>query len=321
MLYPAAMARIEEPNEESIVAAAAIWRRGGLVAFPTETVYGLGADATSDAAVAAIFAAKQRPSFNPLIAHVLDARAAQAQVEWNDRAEQLAKAFWPGALSLVLKRRADCKLSLLASAGLDTAAIRVPAHPVAQALLRAVQLPIAAPSANKSGAISPTTAQHVAQSLGDMVELIIDGGPCLVGLESTVVDLSGNTAKLLRPGGIARERIEALIGKLAAPSGDVLHSPGMMESHYAPSLPLRLNATSASNIEGLLAFGANVPSGAALTYNLSASSNLTEAAANLFAMLRALDRKDLDAIAVMPIPMEGLGEAINDRLKRAAAPR
>jgi L-threonylcarbamoyladenylate synthase len=210
---------------------------------------------------------------------------------------------------------------LLASAGLDTAAIRVPAHPVAQTLLREVQLPIAAPSANRSGSISPTTAQHVAQSLGDKVELIIDGGPCLVGLESTVVDLSGETAKLLRPGGIARERIEKLIGRLQAPSGGALHAPGMMESHYAPSLPLRLNASSASNIEGLLAFGPEPAKGAALTYNLSASANLTEAAANLFAMLRALDRPGLDAIAVMPIPNEGLGEAINDRLKRAAAPR
>jgi L-threonylcarbamoyladenylate synthase len=313
--------RIVEPSTESILEAAAIWRRGGLVAFPTETVYGLGADATSDAAVAAIFAAKQRPSFNPLIAHVLDAAAAQVQVEWNDRAQELAQAFWPGALTLVLKRRADCRLSLLTSAGLDTAAIRVPAHPVAQALLRAVQLPIAAPSANRSGAISPTTAQHVVQSLGDSVELIIDGGPCLVGLESTVVDLSGDMAKLLRPGGIARERIEALIGTLEAPSAGALHSPGMMESHYAPALPLRLNADGASSIEGLLAFGPNVPKGAALTYNLSESGNLTEAAANLFAMLRALDRKDLDGIAVMPIPNDGLGEAINDRLKRAAAPR
>ncbi|MEO8558610.1 MAG: L-threonylcarbamoyladenylate synthase [Rhodospirillales bacterium] len=313
--------RIIEPSADTIVEAAAIWRRGGLVAFPTETVYGLGADATSDQAVAGIFAAKQRPSFNPLIAHVLNAPAAQRHVEWNDRAETLAKAFWPGALTLVLKRRADCTLSLLASAGLDTAAIRVPAHPMAQALLRAIDRPIAAPSANRSGAISPTTAQHVAQSLGDQVEMIVDGGPCLVGLESTVVDLSSDTAKLLRPGGIARDRIEALIGKLAAPSGETLHSPGMMESHYAPSLPLRLNATDVSNIEGLLAFGPHVPSGAALTYNLSAVGNLTEAAANLFAMLRALDRPGLQRIAVMPIPKDGLGEAINDRLKRAAAPR
>jgi L-threonylcarbamoyladenylate synthase len=312
---------IAEPTQESVLRAAAIWRRGGLVAFPTETVYGLGADATSDKAVAAIFAAKQRPSFNPLIAHVLDAKAAQALVQWNERAEKLAQAFWPGALTLVLKRRADCKLSLLMSAGLDTAAIRVPAHPVAQGLLRAVGLPIAAPSANRSGAISPTTAQHVAQSLGDKVELIIDGGPCLVGLESTVVDLSGDTARLLRPGGIARERIEALIGPLAAADAGALHSPGMMESHYAPSLPLRLNASGASNIEGLLAFGPKAPSGAGLTYNLSPSGDLTEAAANLFAMLRALDRPGLERIAVMPIPNEGLGEAINDRLKRAAAPR
>ncbi len=313
--------KIAEPSPETILQAAAIWRRGGLVAFPTETVYGLGADATSDQAVAGIFTAKARPSFNPLISHVLDARAAQALVQWSDRAEALARAFWPGALTMVLKRRADCPLSLLTSAGLDTAAIRVPAHPIAQALLRAVELPIAAPSANRSGSISPTQAQHVAQSLGDKVELIVDGGPCLVGLESTVVDLSGAQARLLRPGGIARARLEALIGPLAAATGKALHSPGMMASHYAPSLPVRLDAREVGKLEGLLAFGPTPLPGAALTYNLSPSGNPTEAAANLFAMLRALDRPGIERIAVMPIPMDGLGEAINDRLKRAAAPR
>jgi L-threonylcarbamoyladenylate synthase len=309
----------------NIARAAALIREGALVAFPTETVYGLGGDATSDHAVARIFEAKGRPQFNPLIAHVPDAVAARAQVAWNDTAGRLAQHFWPGPLTLVLPRRTDCAVSLLCSAGLETLAVRAPAHPVAQALLRAVGRPVAAPSANRSGAVSPTQADHVVHSLGADVALILDGGPCAVGLESTVVDLTAGRPVLLRPGGATREAIEAAIGPLAtAPAvgrPGALHAPGQLESHYAPSLPVRLDALSAGPDEGLLAFGPDVPQGAALTLNLSPGGDLAEAAANLFAMLRALDQPGLRGIAVMPVPHHGLGLAINDRLRRAAAPR
>ncbi len=309
----------------NIARAAALIREGALVAFPTETVYGLGGDATSDRAVARIFEAKGRPQFNPLIAHVPDAATARAQVQWNGTAERLAQHFWPGPLTLVLPRRTDSAVSLLCSAGLETVAVRAPAHPVAQALLRAVGRPVAAPSANRSGAVSPTQAQHVAHSLGAGVALVLDGGACTVGLESTVVDLTASQAVLLRPGGAIREAIEAVIGPLAtAPAigrPGALHAPGQLESHYAPSLPVRLDAVAAGPDEALLAFGPDVPQGAALTLNLSAAGDLAEAAANLFAMLRALDRPGLRGIAVMPVPHHGLGLAINDRLRRAAAPR
>lgn len=310
------------PTAATIAEAARLLQAGRLVAFPTETVYGLGANATDDRAVAGIFAAKNRPSFNPLIVHVPDAEAACRHVTWSDTAARLAARFWPGALTLVLPRRADCALSLLVSAGLDTAAIRCPAHPLAQALLRAADLPVAAPSANRSGAVSPTRPEHVLQSLGTAVELVIDGGPCLIGLESTVLDLSGAEPTLLRPGGVTREAIEAEIGPVRLPGANhAIASPGMLSSHYAPALPVRLDARGAAPTEGLLAFGPDVPPGAALTLNLSPTGDLAEAAANLFAMLRALDRPGIERIAVMPVPGHGLGAAINDRLRRAAAPR
>ena len=300
--------------------AAALIRAGRLVAFPTETVYGLGADATNDRAVAAIFAAKGRPAFNPLIAHVLDADEARRFVVWNDIAERLAATLWPGPLTLVLPRIAGCRLSLLASAGLDTAAIRAPSHPIARELIAAAGVPIAAPSANRSGAISPTRPEHVVESLGDAVDLVIDGGPCEVGLESTVLDLTTPRPTLLRHGGTTREAIEALIGAIdqgaAIGVAGTLHSPGQLESHYAPRAAVRLNATKAEPGEALLGFG-DVPG----TMNLSPSGDLVEAAANLFAMLRALDAPGTARIAVAPIPQIGLGVAINDRLRRAAAPR
>ena len=316
--------RLAEPTAESVAEAARLLRGGQLVAFPTETVYGLGGDATNERAVAAIFEAKGRPQFNPLISHVLDAAEAQQFVRWNDIAQKLAARFWPGPLTLVLPRSAGSPISLLATAGLDTVAIRAPSHPVAQALIRAAGRPIAAPSANRSGAISPTRAEHVAESLGARVPLILDGGPCLVGVESTVLDLTAATPTLLRPGGAMREAIEAVIGPIAVshalPSGDSARkSPGQLESHYAPARPMRLEATSVSADEGLLAFGPRVPQGATLTYNLSPASDLGEAAANLFAMMRLLDRPGIGRIAVMPIPETGLGLAINDRLRRAAA--
>ena len=316
--------RVAEPTAQSVAEAARLLRAGQLVAFPTETVYGLGGDATNERAVAAIFAAKGRPQFNPLISHVLDAEAAQQFVRWNDTADRLAARFWPGPLTLVLPRSEGSPIALLATAGLDTVAIRAPAHPVAQALIRATGRPIAGPSANRSGAVSPTRAEHVAESLGDRVPLILDGGPCLVGVESTVLDLSAATPTLLRPGGVPREAIEAVIGPIsvshALPSGDSPHkSPGQLASHYAPARPVRLGATSAGPDEGLLAFGPSVPPGAMLTYNLSPSGDLAEAAANLFAQMRALDRPGIGRIAVMAIPETGLGLAINDRLRRAAA--
>lgn len=300
--------------------AAQLIRAGRLVAFPTETVYGLGADATNDRAVAAIFAAKGRPAFNPLIAHVLDAAEARRHVVWNDTAERLAASFWPGPLTLVLPRIEGCRLSLLASAGLDTAAVRAPSHPIARDLIAASGVPIAAPSANRSGAISPTRPEHVVESLGDAVDLVIDGGPCDVGLESTVLDLTTSKPTLLRPGGVTREAIEKVIGAIAAgPAIGVagkLHSPGQLESHYAPRAAVRLNATTAEPDETLLGFGQ--VTGA---LNLSPRSDLVEAAANLFTMLRQLDASGASAIAVATIPEEGLGIAINDRLRRAAAPR
>lgn len=316
--------RIVEPTAQSVAEAAALLRAGKLVAFPTETVYGLGGDATNDRAVAAIFEAKGRPQFNPLISHVLDATAAQVLVQWNETAEKLAARFWPGPLTLVLPRAKGSPISLLATAGLDTVAIRAPSHSVAQALIRAADRPIAAPSANRSGAVSPTRAEHVAESLGERVQMILDGGPCLVGVESTVLDLSAARPTLLRPGGATREGIEAVIGPIALsdaiPTGDAaLKSPGQLASHYAPSRPVRLDATSVSADEGLLAFGPGAPQGAMLTCNLSPSGDLGEAAANLFAMLRSLDRPGIGRIAVMPIPQTGLGLAINDRLRRAAA--
>ena len=313
---------IEKASAESIAEAAALLQSGELVAFPTETVYGLGADATSDDAVARIFSAKNRPTFNPLIVHVADAHAAARIVTFTDSARRLADAFWPGPLSLVLTRKDTSPVSLLASAGLDTVAVRVPDQATAQAILAASGIPIAAPSANASGKISPTQAAHVADSLGDAVSLIVDDGPCPVGLESTVVDCTGEMPVLLRPGGITAEQIESVIGPLviAADNNDAPSSPGMLESHYAPEAPLRLSASSIQNGEALLSFGNHGHAGFTTEQNLSTAGDLQEAAANLFAMMRILDIS-ADTIAVMPIPDHGLGRAINDRLRRAAAPR
>ena len=305
---------------DNIARAAEILRRGGLVAFPTETVYGLGGDATDDRAVAAIFEAKGRPKFNPLIVHVPDDAAAFALGVANDTAHKLAAAFWPGPLTLVMQRMPGCPVSLLASAGLDSLALRVPRHPVAQAVLHAAGRPLAAPSANRSGKVSPTTAQHVAESLGNRVELILDGGACPVGIESSVVDVTGPAPVLLRHGGVTQEAIEAIVGRLApAARSSAPRSPGQLEIHYAPTLPLRLDALEVQPDEALLAFGPDVPSGARTVLNLSPSGELVEAAANLFAMLRRLDGSGCRAIAATPIPDTGLGRAINDRLRRAAA--
>jgi L-threonylcarbamoyladenylate synthase len=318
--------RIISAAPEAIERAARLLRSGALVAFPTETVYGLGADATNDGAVAAIFAGKGRPRFNPLIVHVSGLPEAKALAEFDKRARRLAAHLWPGPLSLVLRRRGDSGLSLLASAGLDTVAIRAPAHPVAQALLRAADKPIAAPSANRSGRVSPTEAAHVMAELGDAVALILDGGRTTIGLESTVLDLTGEAPLLLRPGGVVLEELEDLLGPIAtistaAAKPHAPRSPGMLASHYAPSLPLRLGATEARPGEALLAFGPAAPPGFVETLWLSRSGDLTEAAANLFAMLRQLDQPTFTGIAVMPIPEHGLGRAINDRLTRAATPR
>jgi len=323
-------------NRETIARAARLIRDGKLVAFPTETVYGLGADATNGEAVAAIFAAKGRPRFNPLIVHFSDTESAAHAARFDDRARRLAKRFWPGALTLVLPRSADCPVSLLACAGLDTIAVRMPNHEVARALLTECKRPLAAPSANVSGTVSPTTAAHVEAGLGPNIALILDGGPCRIGVESTVLDLSEEMPRLLRPGGVTRTEIESVIGKLLAEtgteSGDARaggaaenqkpRSPGLAGRHYAPSVPLRLYATGAPfrADEALLAFGANPPPGYKATLNLSVAGDLAEAAANLFSMLRKLDGGGFGGIAVMPIPGYGLGEAINDRLRRAADP-
>ena len=315
------MADISPAGAVAIARAAALLRAGRLVAFPTETVYGLGGDATNDHAVAAIFAAKARPRFNPLIVHVRDLAGAERLAVFNSPARRAAARFWPGPLTLVLPRQADGGLSLLASAGLDTVAIRVPDHPVAQALLRETDRPIAAPSANRSGRVSPTQGAHVAEDLGDDVELILDDGPTPVGLESTVLDVSGEFPALLRPGPVTFEALTDLLGPIALPGSGLPRSPGMLPSHYAPRLPVRVAATEASPGEALLAFGPDAPSGFAEVLWLSRSGDLAEAAANLFAMLRRLDRPSFTGIAVMPIPEHSLGRAINDRLRRAAAPR
>ena len=307
------------PTPGNLAEAARILRRGGLAAFPTETVYGLGADATNGDAVAAIFEAKGRPRFNPLIVHVPDTAAAQRLAQFDDRAQALADAFWPGPLTLVLPRGPDCAASHLVSAGLDTIAVRAPRHPLAQDLLRAAGTPLAAPSANASGRASPTTAPHVAESLGGRAGIILDGGPCLIGIESTVVGLYADEALLLRPGGVTRTELEAVTGPLkVAAETAAPRSPGLLQHHYAPGRPLRLGADGAEPGEALLAFGPGAPDGT-FVRNLSPTGNLREAAANFFAMLHELDRPEFSAIAVMPIPGEGLGAAINDRLRRAAA--
>jgi L-threonylcarbamoyladenylate synthase len=315
-----------------VAEAARLLRAGDLVAFATETVYGLGADARNGAAVAGVFAAKGRPQFNPLICHFPSAEAAFAEVAPDPRAVELARLFWPGPLTLVLPRRPACRVELLAGAGLDTLAVRVPAHPVALDLLRAVDRPVAAPSANRSGGVSPTTAAHVMEGLAGRIAAVLEGGPCEVGVESTVLDLAAGGAALLRPGGVPVEAIGAAIGPVgrplklsAAASTRSLRSPGMMLSHYAPALPVRLEAAEAGPAEALLAFGPAPLPGAGAMWNLSPSGDLREAAARLFAGLRWLDaegaRLGLSGIAAMRVPEAGLGAAINDRLARAAAPR
>jgi len=317
---PTRATRIVAADASSIAEAARLLRDGRLVAFPTETVYGLGANALDERAVSAIFEAKERPRFNPLIVHVHDRAEADELVQFNPLAAELAQAFWPGALTLVLKRREPTPLAFLVSAGLDTAALRAPAHPVARALIDAAGVPIAAPSANRAGAVSPTNAADVAAELNGRVDLILDAGPCPIGLESTIIGFAGQSPVLLRLGAISREKIENIAGPLAE-AGPAVQAPGMMASHYAPRAQLRLDADEVNPHEALLAFGARVPETAGLVRNLSAAGDLAEAAANFFAMLRQLDKTGVDAIAVMPIPNRGLGEAINDRLQRAAAPR
>ena len=321
MIPKQAETRILKAGDRAIAEAAGLLREGKLVAFPTETVYGLGANALDDYAVAAIFAAKERPRFNPLIVHVRGREDAEQLVQFNPTASALADAFWPGGLTLVLPRREPCPLGLLVSAGLPTAAVRAPAHRVARALLEAAGVPIAAPSANRAGHVSPTTAKHVADELGGRVAMILDGGPCPVGIESTVIGFEEGYPVLLRPGAVAREAIEKIAGPLRQPRSEAIQAPGMMASHYAPRARLRLHAVDVEPGEALLAFGLKVPKGARMVCNLSESGDLKEAAANLFAMLRRLDESGAAAIAVMPIPTIGLGEAINDRLARAAAPR
>ncbi|RED52232.1 L-threonylcarbamoyladenylate synthase [Aestuariispira insulae] len=311
------MSMITPMDDKGIAAAAKALRAGELVAFPTETVYGLGADATNDHAVAGIYEAKGRPSFNPLIVHLPSAREVARYAEMTEIGHKLADRFWPGALTLVLPRLKKDRLSKLVSAGLDTVAVRVPAHGGARDLLRVADRPIAAPSANASGRLSPTEAAHVAASLGEKVTMILDGGPCKVGVESTIIDASGDRPTLLRPGGIAVEAIEDCLGVtlLRAASDDhAPKSPGMLSSHYAPGLPVRLNVTEPNAGEAWLGLG-DCPSA---TLNLSPSGDLREAAANLFIMLHQLDNPRFSAIAIAPIPETGLGLAINDRIRRAS---
>ncbi|WP_445220460.1 L-threonylcarbamoyladenylate synthase [Bradyrhizobium sp. Pa8] len=317
-------------GEAGAEAAARILAAGGLVAFPTETVYGLGADAANATAIAHLYAAKGRPAFNPLIAHVADLSAARRIGRFDARALRLAEAFWPGPLTLVVPKTDDCPVAELATAGLDTVAIRIPAHPVAEAILRAFGGAVVAPSANISGHVSPTLAAHVESDLAGRIDLIVDGGPVAVGVESTIVGCF-DAPMLLRPGGLSRERIEAVLGvPLARPPVEAESddsqplAPGMLASHYAPRASVRLNARDVAAGEALLAFGPDRLPGleaAAAVMNLSPAADLDEAATNLFGYLRALDAKSPRAIAVMAVPEEGLGEAINDRLRRAAVAR
>lgn len=327
------MSLIVQATLEAIAQAAERLRAGALVALPTETVYGLGADATNDRAVAAIFEAKGRPTFNPVIVHVANRAQAEEIVEFDIRARLLAELFWPGPLTMILPRKPGSAVSLLCSAGLPTIAVRCPSHPVARQLITALGRPIAAPSANASGLLSPTTPQHVAQSLGEKAGMILAGGKAAVGLESTVIDLSGDVAVLLRPGGVTLDELEMHLGEVRVETeavDDKPKSPGQLLKHYAPRTPLRLHAVDVAEGEALLAFGSlkfmgmqgggfakqKLPDGWLL--NLSETGDLNEAAANVFAMLHTLDGCGAKTIAVMNIPDTGLGLAINDRLKRAA---
>ena len=328
IVSPGRKPELVPPTDANIARAAVLLRAGGLVAFPTETVYGLGADATDARAVAAIFEAKGRPRFNPLIVHVPSRAAAERLLHLPEAGGRLAAAFWPGPLTLVAPMRADAGIADLATAGLPTLAVRVPAHPLALALLGAVGRPLAAPTANPSGRISPTTTDHVLDGLGGRIAAVLDGGPCEVGLESTIIGLAGGDPALLRPGGLPAEAAEAALGqRLAAPPGGI-SAPGQLASHYAPQARLRLDAATRLPGELWLGFGrceggARDGSGGDTTMNLSSTGDLHEAAANLFAHLRMLDARAGPgaAIAVAPIPRHGLGRAINDRLARAAAPR
>ena len=317
-------------SEAATAAAARALAEGGLVGFPTETVYGLGADASNPLAVARLYQAKGRPAFNPLIAHVGDLQAARKIARFDAQAERLAEAFWPGPLTLVLPKAENCPVADLATAGLDTVAIRVPAHPVARDILRAFGGPVVAPSANLSGHVSPTSAAHVQSDLAGRIDLIVDGGPVEVGVESTIVGCF-ETPMLLRPGGLPREAIERVLGRALAGiplemAGETAAplAPGMLASHYAPRTPVRLEAISVAPGEALLAFGPRAVAGseaATAVLNLSERGDLAEAAANLFGYLRSLDARQALGIAVMPVPDHGLGEAINDRLRRAAIRR
>ncbi len=314
----------------AVAEAARILAEGGLVAFPTETVYGLGADATNATAIARLYQAKGRPAFNPLIAHVGDIEAAKKIARFDAQATALAAAFWPGPLTLVLPKTKDCPVADLATAGLETIAIRIPAHPVAREILRVFGHPVVAPSANLSGHVSPTTAAHVQSDLAGRIDLIVDGGPVEVGVESTIVGCF-EQPMLLRPGGLPRGDIERVLGRaLAQPPADSDSeasqplAPGMLASHYAPRTRVRLDANRVEAGEALLAFGPDAIAGvdaATAVMNLSERGDLDEAAANLFGYLRALDARGARAIAVMPVPHHGLGEAINDRLRRAAVER
>jgi L-threonylcarbamoyladenylate synthase len=306
--------------EEVLQRAAECIQAGQLVAFPTETVYGLGADATNADAIAAIYAAKDRPSFNPLIIHVASLEAAEQLVVFDDRARILTATCWPGALTLVLPRREDCAVSLLAAAGLETLAIRVPAHALAQRFLEKAGVPIAAPSANRSGTVSSTTADHVRASLGGAVNMVLDDGPCQIGLESTIIDLAGDAPTLLRAGGVTIELLERQIGEIKTATDDdtAPKAPGMLSRHYATAIPLRMDALELREGEALLAFGGRTLGPAPAICNLSRGGDVKEAATNLFDMMRQLDKPEFTGIAVMEIPETGLGRAINDRLRRAS---
>jgi L-threonylcarbamoyladenylate synthase len=308
-----------------VEAASALLARGELVALPTETVYGLAADATNAIAVAGVFAAKGRPAHNPLIIHVADLAQAETLARFDDVSRSLATAFWPGPLTLVLDIAPDCPIAELARPGGQTLAVRVPAHPLFQAVLKHLGRPLAAPSANPSGGLSPTNADHVQAGLEGRIAAVLDGGPCPVGLESTVVRVTDGIAHILRPGGLTRDRIAAVAGPIGSAKIDVdthhLSAPGQLLSHYAPRAKVRLNVNSMKPGEALLAFGPDVPQKLGPVLNLSPKAELTEAASRLFDYLKQLDETGVAVIAVMPIPDQGLGEAINDRLKRAAADR
>jgi L-threonylcarbamoyladenylate synthase len=311
---------------DAIAKGGALLRAGGLVAMPTETVYGLAADATSERAIASIYAAKERPNFNPLIAHVLDSEAAQREAIFDADALALAEAFWPGPLTLVAPVAPHGRIALLARAGLQSVALRAPSHRIARALIAAAGVPLVAPSANRSGRVSPTLAAHVLADLEGRIDLILNAGPTSLGLESTIVACLGDAPILLRHGAIPQEAIEAVLGRALVAHGpaqaDAPLAPGMLTSHYAPRAGLRLDARDATPLEAALDFGGALRTSAAgARLDLSPTGDLAEAAANLFAHLRALDRADLPMIAVAPIPATGLGAAINDRLRRAAAPR